>query len=658
MRTAPGQIRRLTLLVAAAAGLSCSLAFGQPGMARRGMGQTSLVEPAKPEQIAGWIAELGTGSASDSSRLEAARSLIRHSPDSGVFPAIEAAIAPPLAGVSGGRYILSAIDEAPTPPPVLAAVITRRAAVADESELPRLLRTLGFFRSRDAARTLIGYTKHSSPVVAQAAFESLEALSGNKRIARSPDAWAVWLAEADALDELGWSRKLLEAISQAQRTAEAREAATKSRLVETLRKLHIETPPEKRSELLASMLRDTDPDVQRVGFDLARRDLSVNGSLDNSVGDAAIELLNSPSPALRSDAAVLVRQLGPDAGEKAVLAALAIETDPSVAANLLIASARWPRAETLPAVLKWMSEPACRSAAAEAAWALVRTASVSDSDRKRIFESVTAVPSAGLSAAEIQLIGALGSTEDLIKLQPLLDSTSGTVQRAAADALLWDTDTFRSVLEAAARHPNLFESATTAVLIHDATLEGFQVAMQLPAASDELRRDRLAGLTRGMVATDVLAASDLVDDPELRRSLLVAMTSDARIAAERDRPEALAAISEAIVRQTEDDIAALRHDAGLSRFELFPFVFDSEAGPRASALRCCCLVALGRLTTAVDLACDLKSWLRGLEGASGRPHELSVVEMIEADFGEQLDDSARETLRAIRNRVAADASPR
>jgi len=636
---------------------ACDL-HGQPGVGRRPDVHESALPAATPEQIHVWTAALDTGSASEAVRLESARSLVSHASESLVVAAIDASLSFPLAGAGGGRYILTVIEETASPPSMLVPVLESRSARAEESELPRLIRALGFFRTRDAARAILHFTDHHSATVREAAIEGLGSLSGERAAGRSAQAWSDWLAAADALDELGWSKLLVDSISRSERAAVAREGVVRVRLLETLRKLHLETPTDRRSELLASMLRDNDADVRRVGFELARRELSVNGSLDGSVGQAAIELLRNPDASVRADAAVLVRQLGALEGDEAVLAALLIESDAAAAANLLVASARWPRPEATPSVMRWLANPATRPEAAEAAWALVRTASIDDAARAEILDLVLRSEGMGLSAPEIQLIGALGGPADLQRLVPLLDSASGTVQRAAADALVWDPATFNTVIEAAARHPNLFDAATTAILVHNPTIDGFRRAASLPVASEDLRRERLAGLSRGMGATEVLAASEMLGDPQLRSLLLAAMTTDARIASERDRPEALAAISEAIVRLTEDDVAARRHDAGLGRFELFPFVFDSAAGARAASLRCCCLIALGRLTAAVDLSCDLASWWRGLEGAAGRTHELAIVEMIESDFGEQLDGAQRELLRNTRVRLAEAARPK
>jgi len=112
------------------------------------------------------------------------------------------------------------------------------------------------------------------------------------------------------------------------------------------------------------------------------------------------------------------------------------------------------------------------------------------------------------------------------------------------------------------------------------------------------------------------------------------------------------------VRLGEDDVAAGRHEAALGRFELCPFVFEAASADRASALRCVCLVALGRLTAAVDLACDPGAWMRGLDGAAGRSYELSIVETIETEFDQQLDEGMRARLKTVRERIAAANAPR
>lgn len=636
--------------------LVAGLAHAQPGLGRR-PGPGVRAESRSPADLDAWVAGLTSASDSERARLGAATRLVAHASTGDGLALIENLLSTPLSGVGGGRYLLTAIEESPSPAPALAAILDRRAQAAEEYELPRIIRALSVFRSRDAARSIGTFLGHPSAPIRDAAFQAIESLTGATAVGRTQEAWQEWLARADQMSELGWSEFLLDSISVSRRASQSAGIAVKGRLLETLRKLHLETPSDRRSELLVSMLTDTDQDVQRLGFELARRELSVNGALDSSVARAAINLLTSALPAVRADAAVLVRQLGVPEGEDAVLTALRAEADPTVAENLLVASARWPRADAVAPVLKWLEHPTTRAAAAEAAWSMVRTATIHDEDQRRIFKLVDRTDGAALSAAEIQLIGALGQTDDLLRLVPLLDSASGTVQRAAADALVWDSETFGTVVDAAGRHPNLFEAALTAILVHDPTIDGFRHAAALPFASEDLRRERLAGLSRGMTATEVLAASEMLGDPELRRLLLAAMTTDARIASERDRPEALAAISEAIVRQTENDVRAGRHEAGLGRFELFPFVFDSTAGPRASELRCCCLVALGRLTAAVDLICPLECWWRGLEGASGRPHELAIVEMIEADFGEQLSPPERELLTRTRERVTRASRP-
>src|SRR6185295_2164702 len=178
---------------------------------------------------------------------------------------------------------------------------------------------LGSFRTRDAARLLGRYIGEDQPkTVSAAAMSALARLTARDDLGQDRPAWAAWLREIDGMSESQWRLQLIAALAARNDRLAAQRHDAIAQLTDSLRKLHLATKAEDRPAMLASMLEDGIPAVRDLGFELVARELSATGHLDGPVGIAALKLLKHSDAAVRSSAAVLVRQLAPPDAEQAV----------------------------------------------------------------------------------------------------------------------------------------------------------------------------------------------------------------------------------------------------------------------------------------------------------------------------------------------------
>lgn len=643
--------------------LLASLAFvasaGIPALAQPLSSQPPL-PIAPPSTVAPEIALdiLNDGAASDPQRQSAADSLVAQSDSLTVRDQLALVLAEPVSGAGGCRYVLAAIDRLPRVSDRLFPALSARIAISPDWELPPFLNALARFRTRDSARLLIIYTRHADTDVSAAAMRALASLSGRDDIPPTPTSWIRWFDSVEPMTEGQWQRELVNSLAtRTTRLATDRTDAV-GRLIASLRQLYIASAAADRPRLLASWMGDTLAEIRDLGLELTRRELSVTGRLDPAVGEAAIQLLSNTDPTVRSRAAVLVRQLAPEGAAEAVTSALEREADPIAAADLLIASARWPSKRAVGPSMDWLGrDGTARDAAAEACCALARAAVLSPQQRAVILDLARTLAATRASAPLVCLLYTLGDDEDLVALVPLLDDPSQPLRSAAAEALLWDPELAPHVVRAASRHDDLFDAASRAILVHNPTSDGFLTIAALPAPSADIRKTSLARLSHGLRATDLLAAANAVNDAAITRALLDVATSRERVMAESSSDDSRRAIVSAGRTLAEADLRTGHPDAALVRLESLPTPEAPEDAEAISRVRFVALLALGRLDVAeLEAANDASIWLEGLALAAGKEHENELVTLIESRFAASLTQAQSAELTKVKARLTRRAA--
>jgi hypothetical protein len=597
---------------------------------------------------------LRDGSAAPAHRQDAARTLIDLCDLPQVRSGLSEILSAPLTGTGGGNPFLSAVARVPDAPARLFPMMAQRLAVASPGESVAIIEALGSFRSREAAHLLGRYIgPDQPPPVAAAALASLARLSARDDLGVDRDAWGAWLREVEAMSEPQWRLRLIAALAARNDRLAAERRDAVSQLTDSLRRLHLATKPEDRPALLASLLEDAIPQVRDLGFELVARELSATGHLDGPVGMAALKLLSHPDPAVRSNAAVLVRQLAPAGADKAVAAALSAENDASAASDLLLAAARWPTPAAVAPVLRWIqSETPAADAATEAAWCLLRAGDLDAEASRRVLAAVRRVPTDSMFPAGVSLLAALGEDEDRERLVPLLSSQSASLRQAAGEALIWYPRHRAAILAAAASDPDLFDIASRAVVVNDPTAHGLRSLLALPQPSPELARAAIMRVANRVPAADLRMVIGEVTDPTLKRDLLSNLLSPERLMSERDNPPMMAAIAAGACDLAELELVQARPEAALAALDAVANQGGAAESGRATELRCTADLALGRVEYAERLNAGAESWLRGLEMARGAA-AAKVLGALEAKFTD-LESAQKARLEAVRARIKAE----
>jgi hypothetical protein len=223
---------------------------------------------------------------------------------------------------------------------------------------------------------------------------------------------------------------------------------------------------------------------------------------------------------------------------------------------------------------------------------------------------------------------------------------------------LWSEDLAQSVIAAAALHPDLFEPAAKAALVHSPDAAHFIIIARLTSPSRDTRDASLVRLGSALPAEQLETVLGELEDGPAARMLRLNLVSGERLLAEATQPAALAAITKGMLRLAEEDLSAGKPDAALGRLEPMPESAPQEVLDTARRIRLLSYIALGRLELAEqDVAADLPLWIRGLELIVGKEHEEETIRRIESRFGDQIDDASAATLAAAKDRIAKARAP-
>jgi hypothetical protein len=549
------------------------------------------------------------------------------------------------------RAMLQALGRASSPPrPLIAPVIALAKNAASPWSLEAIA-ALRAFRSREAAAALV-HVISDSPGHArgQAAHRSLVVLTGRDDIPIR--GWGPWLAEALNLSDRQWEHALAEAHARRAQSLAERAERAETQLADAWRRIHLLTPPDQRSEVLAQLLESPTPALRALGFDLVNREIGESRYPGAAVADAAISLLKHESPAVRADAALLLNRLAPAQAEAPVLAALERETDPHAADALLLAITRWPAPGAVRPTLRWLAdERAPRARAAQSAWALQR-AGVLDSpeDREAALEAVRAFPDKELNTSACRLLAVLGDEEDLSRLRILLGAEDAGQRVAAAEALALVETEVNTLLAAATADPTLFEACARALRTHLKDARGYDALRRLPAPSARVRAAVLADYAALLPTPEIVRLARLAPEPGEAVSLLQPLLDSSRAA----DPEAHTQLAEGILLLAEK--LALTGTPGEALRALDAIPQGAVPARTVADRRVTLLLTLGRVEDAGSIEASAEAWLAGLERALGEPHAPQIADTIETLFPE-LEREQAERLSGLRQRLASLSEP-
>jgi len=588
--------------------------------------------------------------ASDSEEPRGARDaaavrLVALCPDPGAIAGIDRLLRGDPADDTTRALLLAAIAGAHRPAdglfPIVRDLAMERSAVREQA-----IAACAPFRTRASARVLVGLLNSE---LQRAAGDALVTMTGRDDLGADPAKWRVWLERVEPLDDAGWYAELVAGLGG--RTARALRAneSLQTDVVTAYRRLHLASPPEERSTLLAELLGHRQPVVRSLGFDLALREISAGRELGQPVVDAAMGLLASPLATSRAQGAILMTRLAPESAPGAIKEALLAETDPSAADPLLRAAARWPDAELLPTILSWLKVDATVGAACEAAWAAEGRGLLADpDDRAVVLDALRSRDAARLGPDGLRLLVTLGDEADLHAVAALLRDES--TKRAAADALTLRREGVPVLLTAIQLDGTLFEHACRAVAAHDPSALNFRVLAQAKPADEPDRLPRLVEVARAMSTPELVAATEHLDaaDPLCESLLVLLADPDRAEGATRERAKGL-------VRLAEIRVDSGRAEAALAVLPARES-FD-PADPIAKRIARVLVLAtlqLGRVDEAKTVAAPASVWVEALERMTDAPMITKAAAYVESTFGSLL--TADERRRVVQARARADAS--
>jgi len=591
-------------------------------------------------------------------RLAAASEILQQPP-----PAVALADAVGLlthdpTGGEAARGVLLAIAGLPQAP---AAALQPTLAIARDPSSPlrtEAIRALRAFRTREAAAALVEFASESQePAAREAALRSLARLSGRADLGTNSAAWREWLAGALALSDRQWEQELLLAHVRHSQHLETNLGESERRLVEAWRQIHLLTPIEERSAVLARLLTSDLAALRDLGFELVNREISESRVLDSTVSEAAVSLLQSPDPLVRSQAALVLNRLVPAGADTAVLAALARETDPRAAEALLLAASRWPSAGAVRPMLRWLDAPtATRLRAAALAWVLLRAGYLeSPEDRAAVLDAIRSLGPESLTASASRLLVALGGSEDVARIRALLDpSVDPAVRVTAAEALSLREDQVKFLLAAAQSDPSIFEATSRAVLTHMHDAAGYTALAGLPAPSPHVRARVLTECAAVLSSAELVSLAKAASTPDEALLVLNPLTSAERLGAPADPPH----LAEGLLLLSRANLELNSPAEALSALSLIPEGQTPAPAPELTDLRATLLLWLNRIDEAEDLDASPAAWLDALEHALAEPHAGAIADRLEANFSGRLTAADRARLDKLRREVAdADSAP-
>lgn len=439
------------------------------------------------------------------------------------------------------------------------------------------------------------------------------------------------------------------------------------RLAETYRRLVRRTPPEARTDLLAELLSDPEPELRRLGFELVQLELAEARRPGPPVLEAARVLLSDADPVLRARAASLLNQLADPAVASSVLVALERETDPVAANEMLRAVARWPRPEAVGPVLNWMErEPRVRASATETAWSLERAQVLGQADRERILTALRATPAGEMTLAGVRFLARSNVAADRRLLVELLTGPTPATRVAAGEALAQSPAHVDVLLAAAESDALLAPPAAEAVARHRPDAVTYARLRQIPFENGVDRSAALSRVAGAMWPSEILLTADALerlpagngngngndrarDELDALLSALIAPAPDAPHLSDQEQARAR---RDGLARLAALRLDAARPEPALAALNAIPPTTEPSAGAeRIERLRLIALVWSNRIPAATELDAPPSSWLAALERAIREPHAPEIVRTIRERFDSLLTPTERDRLERLAARL-------
>jgi hypothetical protein len=567
---------------------------------------------------------------------------------------LEAGVAP----VEAQNVLLAAIGRAWEVPVRLAHPLLEGVETADAQRLPAWLTAIGAVRTPDAARVLIRFlAPERTPQVRAAAADALARMTGRDDLGDSADRWRDWLERARGLGARQWDDLLAHGVWQRAQRLEVDRHALADRLIDGYRRLYLALPAEpgdERARLLTQMLSGR-PELRDLGFEIISREVAGGKSVDGVVADAVLRLLSQPDASVRAKAAAISVQLpSPDHGRR-LAQALAAETDPAAAGQMLLGMARWPDPLARPAALRWLeSGTDATGPASDALLALLRAGMLSTpADRDRTLAALRRLPAQRLPPSACDLLVRFGAEGDRAEIASLLAGQPGPVRQAAADALAADPSFTQAILDATANDPSLFSAAVGAVAACRPTATGYSALAALAAPSPAEQREGLLRAASLLNAPDLVEVARATSDLQFRAAILSrfiehsAPAPDSRPASTHDTTMAgILLLAQTYLELKRPDLAAAALDA-------VPESSDGVDPGQMLRLRTIALLWSNRLDDAAALDAPAAAWLDGLERALGEPHAPAILKALKERFAGRLTPDEADRLKALTSRLAA-----
>ena len=586
----------------------------------------------------------------DASRFESAKRLILRT-DEATTASVSAALrngANPAAQRQIARAII-AVD--PGSPRFALAVRDALLATSDPDCMREILRAMDQYPARPMAATAV--TRLADPALPQIARPIVSAAllrwTGCDECAGAENpsrAWTEWWSRVESYDESAWNAELAKNFRAKSERAVARRDSLGTRVVELYNALYAATPVERRSEIIASMLRDDLPRANRLGLDLASRALLNAQLLGDGVASASVALLASSDEEIRANAARLLENLGAPNGSQAIADALERERSARVAAPLLRLSARQSSGVPISTLLRWLrAEEPAGSAAADAIIALLNADALPDDAANDARSTLLGVEPTLFTPSQTRLLRMLADdrTRDAMR-QIARQATSVSARRIATLALAEHESEYSFLLTGARSDPAWFEGASRAVALHRPSASAF-LELLLAAPAQGQWMDAAATTLAAMPSDQRLTALRATEDLHRRDDLLSATIPLVE-------PTSLAEARELLLLQAEtrldlrDPDGALAALAGATRDLPAP-------GQRAERVRFFSLVELGRLRDALASTPGdpAEYWLEAVRRCSDLPHAADALALLEDNFATTMTPSQRAQLDSLKGAV-------
>ncbi|MDY6912996.1 MAG: HEAT repeat domain-containing protein [Planctomycetota bacterium] len=260
--------------------------------------------------------------------------------------------------------------------------------------------------------------------------------------------WKRWWQRNKNKDRSEWLADLADNLARAKAGLETDNIRLRDRLAQAMRDLYAATPADQREAMVITFLKDPLADVRLVGAKLADRMIAGGDEIPAEMRKQIVAMLRDGNASVRSQAALLVANLGYAEAAVELLGRLKVEKSPEVRAELLRALGQLHDPLALPSVLAEI-ESDSEIVAAAAAAALSRIAAAQPLDDDQHDSAVKALlgryaragqvaepdPVAALREALLTAMGVVGDKDFIAALEGAAKKPSATVRLAAVNAL-------------------------------------------------------------------------------------------------------------------------------------------------------------------------------------------------------------------------------